>query len=59
MEHMSIWIVNLHGLWCHSTLCIIHMDTNMDMDTEFISVVLRSCILNFKPFENFNRIFEF
>ena len=32
MECMSIWIVNLHGVWGHSTLCNIHMDTGMDMD---------------------------
>ena len=30
----SIWSVNLHGLWRHSTFCNIHMDTNMDMDME-------------------------
>ena len=36
MECTSIWIVNLHGLWRHSTLCNIHMDTNMDMDMECI-----------------------
>ena len=34
MECMSIQSVNLHGVWRHSTLCYIHMDTNMDMDTE-------------------------
>ena len=28
---MSIQIVNLHGVWRHSTLCNIHMDTDMDM----------------------------
>ena len=36
MKCMSIWSVNLHGVWRHSTLCNIHMDTNMDMDTEYI-----------------------
>ena len=32
MQCTSIQIVNLHGVWGHSTLCNIHMDTNMDMD---------------------------
>ena len=36
MECMSIWSVNLPGVWRHSTLCNIHIDTNMDMDTECI-----------------------
>ena len=36
IECTSIQIVNLHGLWRHSTLCNIHMDTNMDMDMECI-----------------------
>ena len=31
----SIWSVNLNGVWRHSTLCNIHMDTNMDMDMEY------------------------
>ena len=35
MECTSIWIVNLHGVWGHSTLHNIHMDTDMDMDTEY------------------------
>ena len=30
-----IWSVGLHGVWQHSTLCNIHMDTDMDMDTEY------------------------
>ena len=31
-----IWIhnVGLHGVWQCSTLCNIHMDTDMDMDIE-------------------------
>ena len=33
---IQIWIqiqsVGLHGVWQHSTLCNIHMDTDMDMD---------------------------
>ena len=33
-ECTSIWTVNLHGVWGHFTLHNIHMDTNMDMDTE-------------------------
>ena len=36
MECTSVWSVNLHGMWRHSTLCTIHMDTNMDMDMECI-----------------------
>ena len=36
MECMSIWNVNLHGVWRHSTLHNFHIDTNMDMDTECI-----------------------
>ena len=34
---IQIWIlsVGLHGVWQHSTLCNIHMDTDMDMDTEY------------------------
>ena len=32
MECMSIWSVNLHGVWRHSTLHNIHMDTNMDVE---------------------------
>ena len=27
-----IWSVNLHGVWYHSTLSNIHMDTDMDME---------------------------
>ena len=27
--------MGLHGVWQHSTLCNIHMDTEMDMDTEY------------------------
>ena len=34
MKYTSIWSVDLHGVLRHSTLCNIHMDTNMDMDTE-------------------------
>ena len=34
MNHTSIWSVNLNGVWRHSTLCNIHMDANIDMDTE-------------------------
>ena len=34
MECTSIWSVNLHAVWRHSTLRNIHMDTNMDMDME-------------------------
>ena len=32
-----IWIqsVGLHGVCQYSTLCNIHMDTDMDMDTEY------------------------
>ena len=50
MECMSIQGVNLHGVWGHSTLCNIHMDTNMDMDTECITSHMewRPCILNFR-----------
>ena len=36
MECMSIWSINLHGGWRHSTLCNIHKDTNIDMDMECI-----------------------
>ena len=36
MECTSKQIVNLHGVLRHSTICNIHMDTNMDMDTECI-----------------------
>ena len=36
MECTSIQSVNLHGVWRHSTLCNIHMDTNMDIDMECI-----------------------
>ena len=32
MECTSIWIVNLHGVWRHSTLHNIHTDTDVDMD---------------------------
>ena len=36
---MQLWIwiqsVGLHGVWRHSTLHNIHMDTDMDMDTEY------------------------
>ena len=34
-----IWIrsVDLHGVWGHSTLCYIHMDTDKDMDMECAS----------------------
>ena len=35
MECMSIQIVNLHGVWRHSPLQNIHMDTDMDMDRRF------------------------
>ena len=34
MECTSIQSVNLYGVWRYSTLLNIHMDTNMDMDTE-------------------------
>ena len=34
MNCTSIWSVNLHGVWRHSTLSNIHMDTNIDMDRE-------------------------
>ena len=27
--------MGLHGVWQHSTLCNIHMDTEMDVDTEY------------------------
>ena len=32
-----IWIqsMGLHGVWQHSTLINIHMDTDMDMDMEY------------------------
>ena len=30
-----IWSVGLHGVWQHSTLHNIHMDTDMDMHTEY------------------------
>ena len=36
MECMSIQSVILHGVWRHSTLHNIHVDTNMDMDMECI-----------------------
>ena len=29
-----IWSVGLHGVWQHSTLHNIHMDTDMDIDME-------------------------
>ena len=32
MECTSTQSVNLHGMWRHSALCNIHMDTNMDME---------------------------
>ena len=62
MECMSIQTVNLHWVWRHSTFYNIHIDTNMDMDMECIinhMGVWRPCIWNFKPFQNFNEIFEF
>ena len=37
MNHASIWSVNLHGGWRHSTLCNIHIDTNMNMNTKYES----------------------
>ena len=27
-------VMGLHGVWEYSTLCYIHMDTNVDMDME-------------------------
>ena len=34
IKYTLIWNVNLHGVWRHSTLHNIHMNTNMDKDTE-------------------------
>ena len=42
MQCTSVQSVNLYGVWRHSTLCNIHMDTNMDMDTEYIIIYYKS-----------------
>ena len=34
---VKIWSVSLHGVWQHSTLHNIHMDTDMDMDMQYES----------------------
>ena len=34
MNHTSIWSVNLHGVWRHTTLHNIHINTNMNMNME-------------------------
>ena len=38
LECTSMQSLNLHGTWKHSTLCNIHMDTNMDIDMECIII---------------------
>ena len=32
---VKIWSVSLHGVWQHSTVCNIYMDTDMDMDMQY------------------------